>query len=206
MTQTENKKVIALFDFDGTITSKDSLGAFLVYNFGIIKCGLIYPIYAPVHLLFKLKFISSTAAKNFLLPFFLKNISVARFNKMCADFCENKLPEMIYAKATERVKWHQQKDHEVVVVSASVYDWIEPWATTVGIKKLITSNVEIINNKLTGKLAGKNCNDAEKVVRIKKEIPDIEEYEIWAYGNSKSDRFMLAMADKSFYKQFESSK
>lgn len=203
MTQTENKKVIALFDFDGTITTKDSLGAFLVYNFGIIKCGLIYTIYAPVHLLYKLKFISSTSAKNFLLPFFLKNVSVIQFEKMCTDFCKKKLPGMIYSKATERIQWHQQKDHEVVIVSASVYDWIEPWATTVEIKKLITSNLEIINNKLTGKLSGKNCNDEEKVVRIKKEIPDIDEYEIWAYGNSKSDLFMLAMADKQFYKKFE---
>ncbi len=204
MTQPENKKVIVLFDFDGTITSKDSLGAFLVYNFGIIKCGLIYTLYAPVHLLFKLKFISSTAAKNFLLPFFLKNISVARFKKMCADFCDNKLPGIVFAKAKEQIQWHQQKDHEVVIVSASVYDWIEPWAATVGIKKFITSNFEIVNNRLTGKLAGKNCNDEEKVVRVKKEIPNIDEYEIWAYGNSKSDRFMLSMADKSFYKKFES--
>ena len=111
---------------------------------------------------------------------------------------------MIYPKAIEKIQWHRQKKHEVVIVSASPHDWIEPWATPLGISKIIATKLEIVNNKLTGKLADKNCNHEEKVIRIKKEIPGIEGYEVYAYGNSKSDRFMLSMADKQFYKEFES--
>ena len=203
MTNKKNRKVIALFDFDGTITTSDSLGAFLLYNFGILRCGLVVIIYLPVHLLYKLNLLSSTAAKNFLLPLFLRNIPYAEFTKMGDTFCKNKLPGMIKAKAIERIQWHQQKNHEVIIVSASVYEWIRPWATSFGITKIITSKLEIVDGRLTGKLAGKNCNHEEKVVRIVKEIPDIEEYEVYAYGNSKSDRFMLSMADKTFYKKFE---
>ena len=201
--QENNKKVIALFDFDGTITTKDSLTAFLLFNFGIVRCGLVVIVYVPVHLLYKLKLISSTTAKNFLLPFFLKNVTVSKFNKMCEVFCKNKSPEMINIKAFERIQWHQQKKHEVVIVSASVYQWIKPLASSLEIKKVIATKLEIVNDKLTGKLSGKNCNHEEKVIRIKMQIPDIDEYEVYAYGNSKSDRFMLSIANKQFYKIFE---
>ena len=204
MKNPDDKKVIALFDFDGTITSKDSLGAFVVYNFGAVKCALVAVLYAPVHLLYRLNVISSTSAKNFLFPFFLKNITVANFEKMCADFCKIKLPGMIYQKAVEEIKWHLQQNHEVIIISASPADWIKPWAETIGVKHYISSQLEVANNKLTGKLDGENCNHEQKVVRIKKEIPNINEYEIYAYGNSKGDRFMLDLADHSFYKKFQS--
>ena len=204
MTKQENKKeVIALFDFDGTVTTKDSLSAFLFFNFGVARCALVGVVYAPVHLLYKLNLISSTTAKNFLLPFFLRNVTVSKFNSMRQAFCKNKLPKMIQAKAITRIQWHQQKKHEIVIVSASVCEWIKPWAESFGVTKIIASKLMIVNNKLTGRLAGKNCNDEEKVVRIMSEIPGIDEYEVYAYGNSKSDRCMLSIADKPFYRKFE---
>lgn len=202
MIKKEEKKVIAFFDFDGTITTRDSLGAFLLFNFGVLKCALVLILYSPVHLLYKLNLITGTAAKNFLLPFFLRNVTVAEFIDMCDSFCNKKLPGIINPKAVARIQWHQQKKHEVVIVSASIQEWISPWAISLGIKKTITSGIEIINNRLTGKLAGDNCNYEEKVIRIKNAIPDIDKYEVYAYGNSTSDRYMLAMADKSFYRNF----
>lgn len=199
----DHKKVIALFDFDGTITTKDSLGAFLLYNFGILKCSLYLIVYAPIHFLYKLGLTSSTAAKNFLLPFFLKNVSLTELDKMCETFCQNKLPEIINPDAIQKIQWHLQNDHEVVIVSASPYNWIEPWAKRIGIKKFITSKLEINGDHLTGRLAGKNCNHQEKALRIKKAFPNIDSYEVYAYGNSSGDRFMLSLASKQFYKKFK---
>ena len=56
--------------------------------------------------------------------------------------------------------------------------------------------------RITGRLATANCNGAEKPRRILALFPHREDYRLVAFGDSRGDREMLAMADEAHYKPF----
>ena len=92
---------------------------------------------------------------------------------------------------------------EIVVVSASAESWIKKWSDSVS-ASLLASQLEVKGNRITGNIAGRNCNGEEKAIRIKSAY-DLSQYdEIYGYGDSKGDKAMLGLATKSVYKPFRS--
>jgi phosphoserine phosphatase len=71
----------------------------------------------------------------------------------------------------------------------------------VGIE-IISTEIEISNNKITGKLSTANCYGPEKVNRLKKLLSMDDYSTIYAYGDSKGDREMLALAQHPHFKPF----
>lgn len=195
------EKVLALFDFDGTITSRDTLFLFLEHYKGrkvFIKNMLIL---LPIFLLFKLKVISNWRTKEYVLRKFLRGESFTTFQSKCHVFATRILPEYIKPSAQARIASYLKEGAHVVVVSASPEYWVLPWCKTMGID-CIASRLEVKNSKLTGNLSGKNCHGHEKVERIKA-IINLQNYSyIEAYGDSKGDLPMLQLAHKSYYKHF----
>ena len=99
---------------------------------------------------------------------------------------------MMRPRGLERVRWHQECGHRVVVVTASFRYWIEPWCAARGIE-LIATKLQEQQGVLTGRFDGINCNGAEKVRRVRAAY-DLGVYSrIWAYGNSRGDRPMLTL-------------
>ena len=102
----------------------------------------------------------------------------------------------------QKIKWHQEQGHKVVIVSASMESWLKTWCDKNNID-LISTRLEIKDNNLTGKFATKNCSGLEKANRVN-EVYDLNDYNyIYAYGDSRGDQELLALADKSFYKPFQ---
>jgi phosphoserine phosphatase len=67
---------------------------------------------------------------------------------------------------------------------------------------IIATRLEIVDNRLTGKLASPNCYGPQKVERIRAAL-DLSRYgRIFAYGDSRGDREMLALADEKHYRFF----
>ena len=86
-------------------------------------------------------------------------------------------------------------------VSASAENWIKKWSDGIGVQ-LIATQLETVDELLTGKLTGLNCNGEEKATRIKSAY-DMSQYdEIYCYGDTSGDKPMLALATKAFYKPF----
>lgn len=195
-------KHIAFFDFDGTITKKDSLFEFIKYCFGIV--GLLKGIIllSPVLVLYLVKIIPNYRAKEIFLGYFFKGFSKEEFITKCTGFSERVLPKLIKQEALEKIKWHKEQKHRVVVVSASINFWLEPWCKTNDIE-LIASELEFINNKFTGKLSTKNCYGIEKENRIKECISLNEYNSIFAYGDTKGDQEMLNLANYKHYRLFK---
>lgn len=195
------KKTIAFFDFDGTITTKDTLLEFIRFCKGNRSFLLGFLINSPYLLAYKLKIISNQSAKEKVLQYFFRNTPVEKFEDYCRSFSEKILPKLIRPKAMEEIRKLQQNNCIVVVVSASPQNWIEPWANANDVQ-LIASCLETEDGKITGKLIGKNCHGEEKVRRIlEKHV--IRDYEVvYAYGDSSGDRPMLKLATQSFYRPF----
>ena len=109
---------------------------------------------------------------------------------------------MIRKKAIEKILWHRNNGHKLVIVTASIDYWVEPWCRKIDIE-LISTKLQVKNNIITGLLLSKNCFGPEKVKRIKNKY-QLSDYEyIYAYGNSKGDNEMLKIASEGFYKPFK---
>ena len=197
-------KKLALFDFDGTITTKDSLVDFIqfavgkgTYYKGLVRLSVMLTLYT-------LKIIPNHAAKEKLIGHFFDGWSVSDFENITNTYALSQIDKIIRPKALEKIDWHKQQDHKIIIVSASMKCWLQSWCDNHDIE-LISTQLEIKDRKITGKFATKNCYGIEKVNRIK-QLHDLSEYDyIYAYGDSSGDTELLALADESFYRPFRSN-
>lgn len=195
------KPDIVFFDFDGTITRKDTFLEFIKFyrgSFGFYKGFLIN---SPFLIAYKLHLIPNYKAKQRILRYFFKGEPFDRFQALCDDFATHCLPKLIRADALPEIERLKRENIEVVIVSASAANWITKWSTALGLS-LIATKLEVRDNKITGNIDGQNCYGPEKVNRIK-ELFKIDGYKsIHAYGDSKGDREMFQIAHKTFFRPF----
>tara|TARA_B100001778_G_C18598390_1_gene635908 strand:+ start:2568 stop:3149 length:582 start_codon:yes stop_codon:yes gene_type:complete len=191
---------IAFFDFDGTITYKDSTINFIRFIKGNTKFFIGIFILSPFLLLYKLNIISNNAIKNIIIKYYFKDMSIEYFRQMAEKFSLKYIDGIVRDKAIKRIKWHKEQGHTVVIVSASIDLWLKPWCYRNNIN-LISTKLETKNSKISG-ICDKNCFGSEKVNRINREY-NLSNYDyIYAYGNSKGDYEMLEIADEKYYKPF----
>ena len=195
------RKVIAAFDFDGTIIKRDSLFVFIWYAVSIKRIVLSTLKVMPYLVLYKLKVIPNFKAKEKLFTALFKGVSIADFNTLCKDFA-TVIQRIVKPEALDKIEWHRQNGHEIVIISASVENWIIPWATLNGIDTVLATQIQVIEGLITGKFLSKNCHGAEKVNRLLQHLPDRENYVLYAYGDSSGDKDLLQFADHKFYRVF----
>lgn len=194
-------KKIVFFDFDGTITTDDSLLKFIRFVVGDRRFLLGLVVLSPMLVLYKLKLIPNYKAKQYMLSWFFKGMSKDAFLKVANEYSLVHIDKILRPKAIEKINWHKNQGHKVVVVSASIECWLRPWCEKNGLE-LIATKLEIKDDIVTGKLLSKNCYGVEKVNRIK-EIYNLKDFEyIYSYGDSSGDKEMLSIANESFYKPF----
>ncbi len=190
---------IAFFDFDGTITFKDSLMDFIIYSAGFRKFISGFILLIPALVMYKLKILPNWRAKERVFEQFFSGWSYSEFDKVASDYSNNRLDKIVRESAIKKIDEHRSKGDTVVVVSASIEEWVKPWCLGHGIH-FICTHLEISNGSITGKLSGRNCYGEEKVRRIKDEY-DLSKYEnIYAYGDSAGDLDMLSIANIAYYK------
>ena len=195
------KKKIAFFDFDGTITKKDTLLEFIKFNQGALRLYFGFLLHSPWLVAYKLKIISNQAAKEKILEFFFGKMNFDLFQERCNQFAVDIVPGLVRPKALEEIKKLQNSGMSVVIVTSSPENWISNWAEMVQ-AKLIDTRLEIKDGLVTGKIMGKNCHGKEKVKRIQEEY-DLSQYdEIYAYGDTAGDKPMLSLANFPFMKPF----
>lgn len=193
---------IAFFDFDGTITRKDTLFDFLRFGFGNFRFAFGIFVISPMLIAFKLKIIPNTKAKEHLLSWFFKNMSMEYFLEMANLYSLNRIDKITRRSAMQKISWHKKEGDTVVIVSASPKYWLKPWCTKNSLA-LLATKLEIKNGVITGKISGQNCHGYEKARRIL-EAYDLEKFDyIYAYGDSAGDREMLGLANYKFYKFFK---
>ncbi len=193
---------LLLFDFDGTITRKDSLAGFIQYAVGkpLYYAGLLK--LSPLLVLYKLGFIPNYIAKQKLIAHFFKGWDSAYFKKLSDAYAIERIDKIIRPRAMEKIEWHKAKGHKIVVVTASMESWLKKWCEKNQLD-LIGTRLEVKNGKLTGKFASKNCYGVEKVNRIKEHYNLKDFDEIHAFGDSRGDKEMLEIADHRHYRPFQ---
>lgn len=192
---------LALFDFDGTVTTRDSFLLFIRYAVGEQKFILGTTVLSTKILLYKLGNYPNYRLKQDFLTYFFCGWEEKVFNDTAHRFSAEKIPGILRPAAIQCIRKHQEQGDQVVIVSASPENTLSSWCRTAGIA-LLATRLEVFHGQITGKLHGKNCWGEEKVVRVKKEYNTDMFNEVYAYGDSAGDKAMLTLADKSFYKFF----
>ncbi len=195
-------RVVAIFDFDGTLTRRDTLLPFLRRLVGRWQFwwGLI--LISPLLAGYALKLIPNWQAKNELLTHFLAGLTSEKLHQVSQDFALKEISKLLRSEAVQCLRWHQQQGHQTILISASLEAYLVPWAKTMGIQQVIGTQLEVENGYLTGRILGKNCYGAEKVRRLKELRGDLSLYHIYSYGDSRGDKELLQMANYSYYRTF----
>jgi phosphatidylglycerophosphatase C len=195
------QKNIAFFDFDGTITTKDTMLEFAKYCHSTTNYLLGMVLISPWLIAMKAGLVSKQKAKEKFITYFFGNTSVQKFSDDCNLFTKDVLAHLIKADALQTIKKFQAENTEVVIVSASAENWLAPWCIEQNII-FLCSKLEVKENKITGKLLGQNCNGLEKVNRIKQQFDTASYENIYCYGDTDGDKPMLGLATRPYYRLF----
>jgi len=195
---------IAAFDFDGTLTHGDTVLPFLVQACGRRRVARAIAQVAPgagrarigrpapggvtTH--------HRDLTKELLLRHLFAGDDPRRVTAEGEAFAET-LPDRLRAQMVDQVAWHRGQGHELVIVSASLLAYLQPFADEHGFDHVIAVGLEVGDDgRLTGALTGPNVRGPEKAVRLGHWLGGAEVAELWAYGNSRGDAELLEMATR----------
>lgn len=194
-------KELHAFDFDGTLTRRDTLLELMRFVLGDKAFCLCMLRHLHLLVLMKLGLYPNWKAKQTIFSYCFKGMTVEKFNSNCAHFASQKR-HFLRPKGTELVRKMASFGNKVVIVSASINNWVEPFFADVPGVEVIGTMVEERDGVLTGRFLTKNCYGEEKVRRLLQLYPERASYRLVAYGDSKGDFALLDFADEAHYKPF----
>lgn len=197
------KQNIAFFDFDGTVSERDSL--FLFVKFLVGKKRFYWGIFTHLHILlgYLMGILKNSYAKERLSRYYFKDYEIQNFLLECEKF-QPVLKVILKDSALKRLHWHKEQGDKIVLVSASFREYLIPLCAELDIDCIATA-LEVKDTKLSGRFSTPNCYGREKVRRIEAKY-NLDDFDrIYAYGDSRGDREMLDLASKEcrFYKFFK---
>lgn len=190
---------IYAFDFDGTLTTRDTLLAFIRYARGDRRFVLGMLRYAPLLVLMKLGLYANWKVKQKVFNHFFGGMTMTDFDALCQRFAVDNR-QLLRPKGVETMRKALADGARVIVVSASIDNWVRPFFGEE--VEVMGTQVEVSDGRLTGRFLTRNCYGAEKVRRISEHYPHRSEYELTAFGDSRGDKELLEYADEGHYKPF----
>ena len=198
--------VVAAFDFDGTLTQRDTFTPFLLRGLGwprflwaIIQC-------LPWLAGYALRLVPNDIAKQKLMRVTLQGRSTLEMDDWTARWLASDFPGQLRDWTMARLAWHQQAGHCCVMVSASPNIYLERVAAQLGFDDLICTEMAVMDGYLTGAMRTPNCYGEQKVVRLNAwlkarfGVASADAVALYAYGDTAGDKPMLRMAVQGWYR------
>lgn len=193
-------KKLYLFDFDGTLTYKDTMFLYLKY-YDAAKFRKQFLKHIPLFILLKLKLADAEMVKKSFIASILKGQTRKSIEQKSQHFFERYYPEIFRNTALEFIDSIDRASTESFLVTASLDIWVKPFADELKLE-LLSTKAEFVNNIFTGNFIGKNCNGKEKVHRIQVAITGKKFDKLIAFGDTSGDLPMMDFADESHYEFF----
>ena len=197
--------VVAAFDFDGTLTKRDTFMPFLARGLGRPRFLWAVMLCSPWLAGFALRLIPNHVAKQKLMLATLKNKTTAELDDWTNQWLANDFTGQLQSWAMAKLAEHQRAGHCCVMVSASPDIYLTRVAQLLGFDALLCTEMATQSGRLTGLMKTPNCHGEQKVIRLKAWIA--ERYgsdggaEVaYAYGDTSGDKPMLRLAAQAFYR------
>jgi phosphatidylglycerophosphatase C len=186
-------RAVAAFDFDGTLTRRDTLVPFLRLVAGTPSWAR-----ASLSCVRHLADRDAGQRRDRMKATMIRRVFAGRAVTTVEPVAERYAVEMtdrLWPGSLERVAWHGAQGHRLVLVSASLALYARPAAEALGFDDVIAVELETADCHYTGAMGGPNVRGDQKAVQLRALLGD-RPGELWAYGNSAGDTAMLAMADR----------
>ena len=186
------KKIYA-FDFDGTLTTRDTFLVLIRHACGTARFLYGFLLFVPLLVLMKMRLYPNGTAKQRVFAHFFKGMTIEAFDALCQDFARTHR-HLLRTDVVRLLEQAVAEGSEVLIVSASIDNWVQPFFPSVTV---LGTQIEVVDGRLTGRFLTPNCYGPEKVRRILDLFPDRSAYHLTAYGDSRGDRELLAFADEA---------
>lgn len=205
---TSSDHEIIVFDFDGTITTRDTFALFLRYYAGTPKWLLNIARLLPTFVAYKLSKIDRHAVKKAVVKRFFSGESVDDVEDRASQFARDVIPGLIRPAAKARLNTlladPKCGPESLYICSASIGPYLRSWAGSCGIQPSHVMATELARDKgrITGELQGYNVWGQNKVRRIFDQFAPHSVKILEAYGDTRGDQEMLHAAEASFFRPF----
>jgi phosphatidylglycerophosphatase C len=193
---------IVAFDFDGTLTVRDSFAAFLKWRVGLAAYWMGMVRLAPAVARY-VRDRDRGRLKAAAIGLYLGGTPRTEIEDAARRFAESQARRLLRPDALRAWTRWRERGARLVIVTASPEEIVQPFARGLGADLLIATRLAYDDqDQLTGRLDGENCRGPEKVRRLQATFGNDVRLDA-AYGDSDGDREMLAIAEERGLKVFQ---
>ncbi|KLI97635.1 hypothetical protein WQ56_16730 [Luteimonas sp. FCS-9] len=191
---------LALFDFDGTITSRETFPDLLVAATPRWRLIAGRVLMAPVVIAYRSGWLSGVRTRAALVRYAFAGLPAARVAAAGATLAATRLPALVRPQMQARIDWHRTRGDTVVVVSGNLDVLLAPWCAAQGLDLLCSALQQTTDGRLTGRYAGAQCAGDEKARRVRATYPREAFAHVHAYGDTDEDLALLRIADHASWR------
>lgn len=190
---------LALFDFDHTLTTCDTYARFLRRSATPAQLARARWTVGPWLLGYRLGLVPAVELRARVTRLvFAGRQDLDALAALGETYARQAIPPILCPQMGQRLAWHHARGHEIALVSASLDLYLRPWCRTHGLA-LICNSLEQRDGRLTGRYADADCGP-HKAALVRARY-DLSRYRrIHAYGDSREDLPMLALAHERWYR------
>lgn len=194
---------LAAFDFDGTITRRDTLVPFLARVAGPARFAGVCSRLGLSGARGRLNVRDRDEIKAAMIHLLFEGRSEDELRARGERYARDLLSDSLRPMVLDRLHRHRDRGHRSIIVSASLVYYLDPIAADLSMDGVIGVEPEVVDGYLTGRLARPNVRAAEKAKRVRQwlDAPDDGPLGVtmWAYGNTSGDHELLALADWAYW-------
>jgi len=197
----DSPRPLVAFDFDGTLTIRDSFTGFLAWRTTPARWAVGLARLAPSALAY-LGHRDRGRIKAAAIRWFLGGLPRARLAAEAEAYAEARTAALLRPDALAAWNAWRARGAVLAIVTASPTAVVGPFARKLGADILIGTELAYDGqDRVTGALATPNCRAAEKVVRLRERFGDAVRLAA-AYGDTSGDTEMLALAEAPGFRVF----
>ena len=190
---------LALFDFDGTITTRETFPDFMQLATSPRRLAIGKLLLAPLIAGYRLGIVPATLVRASIVKFAFAGVAEEGIGSAGEAFARDALPQLLRPEAMQRIQWHKTQGDTVVVVSGGFDFYLSHWCSQHGLA-LVCSTLESVGGVLTGRYLGAQCAGLEKCRRVREHYDVAGFPKVYAYGDTSEDLAMLEMADEGYFR------
>lgn len=189
---------LALVDFDHTVTTCDTYARFLRGVATPAQLASARWRIGPWLAGYRMGLVSATALRVRVTRLTFAGRDPAEIETAGERYAAAELPNLLRPQMMERIAWHGARGDTVALVSASLDVYLRPWCKHHGLD-LLCNRLESADGRLTGRYLGGD-RGRYKAADIRERYDLASFRRIHAYGDSREDQPMLALAHERWYR------
>lgn len=190
---------LALFDFDGTITTRGTYLDFIHFALSRGRKIIGTAALSPWIVGYRMGLVAERGVRPLVARVAFTGTPEGLLRERGRQFASSAIPPLVREEARRAMDWHKQRGDKVVVVSASLDVYLEAWCNTNALD-VICTELEFENGRATGRYKNGDCTGPEKKRRVLARYDPAQYESVYAYGDTREDDELLSLAHHKFFR------